>query len=273
MLASTGEPTFPCWAQPKLDGGRCCYRDNVGNTREGKDYHTVEHITAEVKKYLPEGWILDGELYNHVLHDDFNKIMSLIKRQKPTKQNLEEVKEKVQYWGYDILTGENDDSTENERIKRRKQWFDDNPDIAEFVVFVPTTWVKNQAELDEIHTSYMKDGFEGTILRTPGAKYKRAGRSKELIKKKDFVDDEFEIIDIEEGKGNRSGEAGAIMCKTKDGLTFGAGIKGNEDLRQKLWSNKNKYIGKFATITFFGFTKKVDGLPRFPVYKGINERN
>jgi DNA ligase-1 len=115
----------------------------------------------------------------------------------------------------------------------------------------------------------MKDGFEGTILRMPDAKYKRAGRSKDLIKKKDFVDDEFEIIDIEEGKGNRSGEAGAVMCKTKDGLIFGSGIKGDEKLRQELWSNKDKYIGELATITFFGYTKKKGGLPRFPVYKGI----
>jgi len=269
MLADTREPKFPCWAQPKLDGGRCCYRDNIGQTREGKDYFTIGHITDEIKRYLPAGYILDGELYNHVLHDDFNKIMSLIKKQKPTDEELFEAKQKVQYWVYDILTGEDDDSDEDNRIMVREKWFEDNPEMADYIVCVPSTWVENQEELDIIHKEHMEAGFEGSMLRTPTGKYKRAGRSKDLLKFKDFIDDEFEIINILEGKGNRSGEAGTVVCKTAKGNTFGAGIKGDESLRVHMWYNVKDYIGKKATITFFGYTKQGGDIPRFPVYKGI----
>ena len=274
MLAestSKYEPVFPCWAQPKLDGGRCCFRDSIGQTREGKDYFTIGHITDEVNKHLPSGWILDGELYNHVLHDDFNKIMSLIKKQAPTDEELFEAEKKIQYWVYDVLTGEDDTDNETTRIKRRTEWFDGNVSMVH-IIKVPSFWVENAEELETAHAQFLADGFEGTMTRAPEGKYKRAGRSKQLLKKKDFIDDEFEILDIEEGKGNREGGAGAVVCQTSDGLVFGAGIKGDESLRNELFVNKNLYIGKMATITFFGFTKKVDGVPRFPIYKGINER-
>ena len=268
MLASTGEPEFPCWAQPKLDGGRCCYRNNIGQTREGKDYFTIGHITNEINKYLPSGWILDGELYNHTFHDDFNKIMSLIKKQTPTDEELSEAEQKIEYWVYDILMDEDDTDDETTRIKRRAEWFKDTKGLFK-IKEVPSVWVINSEELEKTHKKFLEEGYEGTILRNPGGKYKRAGRSKGLLKKKDFIDEEFEIIDIEEGKGNRAGEAGAVICVTSNGLVFGAGIKGDENLRKELYSNKKLYISKIATITFFGYTKKIDGVPRFPVYKGI----
>jgi len=220
---------------------------------------------------LPEGWILDGELYNHEYKDDFNKIMSLIKKQKPTKEELFEAEKKVQYWVYDILTGEDDQSTESERIKRRDEWFEKID--SDVLVRVPSVWVKDQEHYDKVHEHFLSLGYEGTMARMPEGKYKRAGRSQQLLKRKDFEDDEFKILDIEEGKGNRSNMAGAVICSTPRGLVFGAGIKGDEKLRLDLWNNKEKYIGKMATITFFGYTKKEDGVPRFPVYKGINERN
>ena len=269
MLADVRDPEFPCWVQPKLDGGRCCYRDGDGKTREGKDYYTIAHITEEVKKVFPDAYMVDGELYNHELHDDFNKIMSLIKKQKPTEGELAEAKQAVQYWVYDILDSEDDKSTATERIEKLRE-VDEDSLVSIFIV--PSVWVTNQQELDDAHADNLENGFEGSMIRLPKGKYKRAGRSADLLKFKNFDDDEFEILDIEEGKGNREGEAGAVVCTTTGGLVFGAGIKGDEKLRKELLVNKNDYISKMGTITFFGYTKKVDGVPRFPVYKGINER-
>lgn len=45
--------------------------------------------------------ILDGELYNHELKSDFNRICSLVKKTKPTAEDLEESAEKIYFNCFD----------------------------------------------------------------------------------------------------------------------------------------------------------------------------
>ena len=47
--------------------------------------------------------ILDGELYNHDLRDNFEKIISLVRKQKPTDEARLESAENVQFHCYDII--------------------------------------------------------------------------------------------------------------------------------------------------------------------------
>jgi len=91
--------------QPKLDGIRCIATKDGLFSRNGKQIVAVPHIWEEAKKLLsslPEGTFLDGELYNHELKSDFNKIISLVRKTKPTSEDLEESKKLVQYHIYDI---------------------------------------------------------------------------------------------------------------------------------------------------------------------------
>lgn len=55
----------------------------------------------------------------------------------------------------------------------------------------------------------------------------------DLLKMKDFVDGEFKIVRLEEGRGKLQGHVGAFVCVTEDGVEFGAkGAMPNATLRQ-----------------------------------------
>ena len=88
-------------------------------------------------------------------------------------------------------------------------------------------------------------------------------RSETLLKRKDFMDAEYKVIDIEEGNGNRSGTATNLVCYcSKTDQTFNSNIKGTFDYLAEILNNRDKYINKEATIKFFELTP--DGVPRFP---------
>ena len=85
-------------SQPKLDGIRCIARADGLYTRAGKEITTCNHIHEQLKEFFknyPEV-ILDGELYNHDLKDDFNKITSLVRKVKPSSLEKEECYKLVQ---------------------------------------------------------------------------------------------------------------------------------------------------------------------------------
>ena len=83
---------YPLYSQPKLDGIRCIvsWDDNnglVAKTRNGKVIDAVPHILNSLELFFindPDA-VLDGELYNHDLKDNFNKITSLVRKQKPVR--------------------------------------------------------------------------------------------------------------------------------------------------------------------------------------------
>jgi DNA ligase-1 len=92
-------------------------------------------------------------------------------------------------------------------------------------------------------------------------------RSKFLLKRKEFVDDEFKILEITEGKGNRSGMFGRARLVTSSGIEFEANARGNEQFYIDLLKNKKNYIGEMATVRYQNMTP--DGKPRFGVIVAI----
>jgi hypothetical protein len=88
-------------------------------------------------------------------------------------------------------------------------------------------------------------------------------RMKQLIKRKEFKEEEFKIVDIVEGEGNRSGMAGNILVEMSDGKKFGSGIQGDREFYRKLLKEKDSYIGTQVSIKYQNLTP--DGIPRFPV--------
>lgn len=251
--------TVPTYVQPKLDGMRSAlYDDRKMYSRKGKPIISCPHL---------EGYpttMLDGELYNHELKSDFNKIMSLVRRTKPTLEELEESKKLIQYWVYDYP------AMSQHSFKERYQMLEriiQEDDYQGKYKLVPTYQIYNLEELDMYHKKFIQDGYEGSMIRLDLGPYENK-RSKQLLKYKDFQDAEFEIVDITPGVGNRSNAAGRLICKIGDKV-FGCSMTGTVEFMEKVLREKNLIVGKQATVKFFQYTP--DGIPRFPTLKYIHE--
>ena len=91
--------------QPKLDGVRCIFTKDGAYSRTGKEFKNVRHITYDLQDFFSKHpfAVLDGELYNHALNNDFEKIISLVRKQKPTEDDMRNAQHLVQYHVYDTI--------------------------------------------------------------------------------------------------------------------------------------------------------------------------
>lgn len=262
MLASKYDPkkhtNFPYYSQPKLDGIRCLVSKDGMQSRNGKPIVSCPHILEALEPFFDEypDVVLDGELYNHDLKDQFEKIVSLVRKTKPTAEDLEESKRLVQYHVYDaimdrLLASRIDFLRNTENLYGHKN------------IRIVTSYIaKDQQDIETFLQDYIEDGYEGQMLRVPDSLYE-GKRSKGLIKHKEFEDDEFEIVSIEEGKGNWAGAAKRIEIRLKDGTTQFSGVRGSFDFLKELLYNANDYIGTDVTVRYQNKTD--DDKLRFPV--------
>jgi DNA ligase-1 len=251
------------YSQPKLDGIRCIATQQGLFSRQGKSIVSAPHIHEALKPLFDKypGLVFDGELYTDKLVNDFNKIISLTRKTKPTIEDLKESRELIQYHVYDLVAAQ---KTTKASFADRYEFLDGL--IAElnsdYVALVETKKVRDTRDLDELFQVYLEMGYEGQMVRLSTTPYENK-RTKQLLKRKEFEEEEFLIHDIEEGTGNRSGMAGTIYLKKQDGAVFGSGVRGNRDSYRELLQNKTKYIGTLASVRFQNYTP--DGVPRFPV--------
>jgi DNA ligase-1 len=195
------------------------------------------------------------------LKHDFNTIVSLIKKTKPTEGDLKESAEKIQYHIYDLPSRE---ETFQFRAKSLASYWYNNlmPDCC---VLVRTDVAVNMGAIERLYGEYVDDGYEGQMIRI-NKPYENK-RSKFLLKHKTFNDIEFKIIDIVEGEGNRTGTAGYMVFEINN-QRFKSNIKGNFEYLQDVLNDKENLIGKWATVTYFNLTPA--GIPRFPYVTKIN---
>ena len=254
--------SFPVYTQPKLDGMRCIVTKDGMWSRTGKPIVSAPHIYNALKSLFLENpnYIFDGELFCDKYKNDFNTIISLAKQTKPTSEDLVLSEKHLQYWIYDFPSSNKVFSARFADIEKLI------PDHKSLVV-VPTNLVNTQEELDSLYSEYLKDGQEGQMIRIDDIYENK--RSKFLLKRKEFIDDEFRIVNISEGTGNRSGMFGRAHLITSGGVEFEANARGNVSFYEELLKNKYKYIGKMATVRYQNLTP--DGKPRFGVIVSIRD--
>jgi len=263
------------YLQPKFDGVRCVIDDNGGTSRAGKPFYTVEHIVNLLQEAsLKYNVTFDGELYNHGYKEDFEKIVSLIKKQKLaslTGEELQEIRDKVQFHIYDIIFWDDLDKTYEERLEYlRKIFVEDLGDVGDVVQLCKTVLIDNldMMQVSAAHDNFFIQGYEGLMLRDPDSVY-AFKRTKGLLKYKNFDEGEFELVDIIEGQGNWSGAAKAVIVRLADGTTSEAGVAGTYERNVNILERKKEFIGGEVTIKYQGFTK--DKKLRFGVVKAFHE--
>jgi len=160
--------TKPVFMQPKLDGVRCLIQQEfhkdgdkvVAYSRTGKEWKNINHILQSLKPFFQANpdVILDGELYNHALKDDFEKIISCVRKTKPTDADRAESRKLVQFHCYDIV---DETMTFDERYK----FVFDNLRDSYGVRTVQTHEVHAEKYAYQLHETFLDNGYEGSILR------------------------------------------------------------------------------------------------------------
>ncbi len=242
---------WPSYVQPKLDGHRSTSDDEAKMwSRTRKLITGVPHISKEIFELALQEVILDGELYNHDYKKDFEHISHLVRQVTPIEGH-----EVVQFHIYDVAM--------EGTFKERLEWLEENiPKRNKTLKLVETRLVNNEEELIEVFEEFLKQGYEGAIVRNADGLYVNK-RSYDLQKIKEFDDAEYFIVDVEEGRGKWVGVP-IFTCVTETETKFKARIKGELKEVGKYLKNKKLWEGKQLTVQYQGLTGK-NKVPRFPV--------
>jgi len=257
--------TFPCYIQGKLDGIRCVSNFSCCRSRKGETFQSTAHIQDLLKPVfeLDKLAILDGELYNHELNNDFSKIQSLVVKKKLSIIDVMEITDVLQYHVYDVPKfGVYDESDLfSDRFFAFKKFYDEHPEMHSAVRLVPTYEANSYEEIDDYLDRFLEDGYEGAIIRVNDKYHNK--RSNSLLKYKKFIDEEYKILDIHHGRGNKANMAAKMRFMSKSGHYFNASIKGKHERLKEILIDKDHYIGKMATVKYFNLTPDKQ-IPRFP---------
>ena len=255
---------YPAFIQPKLDGVRCLFTAKGAFSRANNRFMNVEHIEQVLKPFFAKNptAVLDGELYNHGLKDDFEKIISLVKKKKPTDNDKAEAAELVQYHMYDVASMTIGTYTDRYLFLLAEKSFKNKSCLQ----IIDNNLVLDFDDAVVMHKKNLKIGYEGSIYRTPSGKYKGT-RSWDLMKFKDFHDTEATIVVYEIGKGKREGTLGKFIMQDDEGVEFGCPPGKGYDYQAltNMLNNVHDYIGQRATFTYFQRTQA--GSYRHPHYK------
>lgn len=264
MLAQTLEdltkpPALPAHLQRKYNGLRCIVdvQDGVVSlwSRGRKKILGVPHIQAAYEKAFAgvEGFFrFDGELYRHGW--PLQKISGFVRKEK-TKPGFDQLCHNV----YDMPSCEEPWETRCEVLGRTLSKYVP-VSLMTVIRLVPTVTVSSMQEADQYHDEWVRDGYEGAILRSLSGRYKAGSRSIDLVKIKKWQDLEFPIVAVGEGRGKFEGKA-VFTCHTvvpRDGeevKEFECCAPGNMEDRAEFLRRKDELPGKLLTVKFFEWTE------------------
>jgi DNA ligase-1 len=263
-------------------------------SRTGAFFTGLPHIAAALRPYLSQhpNIVIDGELYTDQM--PFEELAGLIKKKKITAADVERLK-KVKYHVYDIYDHQRYDmpfverigllasavrrcgcianDTHSEGVAGRILRSDTEAaavaaTAASVVVLVRTEKIAVLSEFRRLFAEFVESGYEGIMLRNAAGVYRANYRSNDLQKYKEFMEDEYRIIDFTQGEGR---DAGAVIwvCETADGKEFTVRPRGTMEQRRDWFSNGGSYIGKNLTVVYQELTE--EGKPRFPVGKAVRQ--
>lgn len=252
------------FVQPKLDGIRCLIYQNqsdnlndnqiIFQSRQNKLFEPFVHLLPELQIIFKSNptLILDGELYCHGL--GFESVTSMVRRAKTRHPDVE----KINYIIYDVIDQTQSMSGYIQRTNCISSL------AMKHVFFIETIEVTTMKQIEDAHTHYTGNGYEGIMIRTNGP-YKH-GRSKDLLKYKKFKDSEYLVVGHAEGTGAHSGTA-IFVCNNGSDKLFNVVMNGPLEKRRDMLKHVGDYYGKYLTVKYQELS--TDGIPRFPIGLGF----
>lgn len=248
---------YPLYVQPKLDGLRMiALLDADGNvqlkTRTLEDVPGFVHLRQELAalyKHGDQSLILDGELYSHGMN--LQTISGIVRNE----GGREDEKNKLQYWAFDAFSIQRPIEPFEERIGQLETFLDQMK--VKTIILNKTIEVDTPKDADRYYKQFTLEGYEGMIYKSRGRPYEysfnKAKRSQWYLKRKQFFDDEFEIVGFTHGKG-KDHDSVIFVFKTKKGVEFNSVPNGTyaykKDLYRRCLVNFDQFRGQFATIRY-----------------------
>lgn len=270
---------FPVIASVKLDGIRTILHPELGPVTRNLKPIPNRYIREKLKSYCH--LCLDGEIIigepnaKDVFQKTSSGVMSF------------DGEPEFTYYVFDSFKNPED------------QYFDRHSSIiynSPFIEKLNSIYVQNVKELNDFESGCVEEQYEGVMVRDPYGKYK-FGRSTEkegiLLKLKRFSDCEVTIIGFEEKFSNENEQTkdelgyskrssckegmvaantlGALVVEHPDWGTFKVGSGFDDSLRDEIWNNKDKYLGKLAKIKYQ--SSGIKDKPRFPTFIFFRHEN
>jgi len=258
---------YPAYIQPKLDGYRMLYNSKTQycNSRQGKEFGIIRQtdLYKELTKITGE-FVLDGELY---LHNGIFEHLGILRKKKLSKDDIQKINQ-IEYHVYDIVLPE---TCYEQRYQILIGLFEKLD--SQKIKLVLTKVIFSEQELKNSHLEFIKDNYEGSIVRNKAGKYRCKARSSDLLKYKDFEDAEFKIVDFTFEKDTSKDNENLVVwiCEiesstsVQQGTRFNIRPKGTRQERQELYKRGSEFIGKLLQVKYFELTE--NQVPRFPTTK------
>lgn len=257
---------FPAGVQTKFDGMR--FNAIVKNgavefrSRNGKQLHLLGNLEPEFLELASgENFVYDGELL--IVNEDGtlcnrqegNGILS--KSLKGTLGKLEAERVIAVLWDCiphaDFVKGRSDlpYMARFTHVSRKLSFMAQKQDTLTAGVnirrirFCNTHVAKDLTEAQELYSKALQAGEEGIILKDLNAPWEDK-RVKTMIKFKNELDMEAEVIGFEEGTGKYEGMLGALVCKNGD-IEFNVGTGFTDENRKTITKD---VIGSIITVKY-----------------------
>ena len=257
----------------KLDGVRCLtiVKDDSIKcfSRNGKEFETLSIIKDEIVRLGITNCVLDGEIcmMNEDGSDDFQGILKEIQRKDHTIQN-------PKYLVFDILTHEEFEKAHGV-VPLSVRLYGYRVELESSIINkLEQIKINSDEELVSFQKEAKDKGWEGLIARRDVGY--EGGRSKNMLKLKEFYDAEYEVVGIINGpqriivNGVEVEEEvlSAIVINHKGGsVDVGSGFSLNE--RREYYNHPEKILNSIVTVQYFEETIDKTGKNslRFPVFK------
>lgn len=289
-LADKYDPDIVDWkdgwyVSRKIDGARCiAIVDDNGNasfySRTGKSFDTLDIVSDGIKALGVTNIVLDGELclVDEDGNEDFQGVMKELRKKDHTIKNPSfKIFDMVTHDEFYSKKGKNN-RPYSIRLSNLQEIMKKN--TCKCLSVLEQDRVKNDDHFAEWTGKANSLGWEGVMLRSD-APYK-GKRSKDLLKYKNFFDDEYEVVDTEmgpfryvlDGKEHEEMMLSCVMIKHK-GHTVRVGSGFSIEQRQEFYCNPCKILGKQITVQYFAESRNQDGgiSLRFPTFKILHGDN
>jgi hypothetical protein len=207
------------------------------------------------------GDVFDGELYIHRV--PLNKLRSFISKKQEMSANVE-----IRIYDQLLSSSFADRLTDlQEKFGSPYMDCDCHPDTpqsnSQSAHLAETLRVSCSSEVISYQAVCLEQGFEGAMLRQGSTPYEAGKRSASLLKVKTFLDKEFSIVGIEQGKGRFEGCATFMF--SHEGNIFRATAPGTLEEKAWAWKHRNELIGKTVTVKYQFMTSTEHPVPFLPI--------